>query len=368
MAHPTLIFVGTYTEPILFGTGKILEGKGEGVYLYHFDRTTGGLTAAGVTPDVVNPSYLAFESKHRFLYVVNELKEFEGNFGGAASAFTLDAATGALGYLNSKPTHGTDPCHLTVHPTGSHLLIANFMSGSICVLPIQTDGSLGDHSDFIQHEGTSVDPVRQAGPHAHAVTFDAAGHYLFVPDLGMDKVLIYAFDPERGTLTPHTQPWVTTAPGAGPRQLVFHPSGDYAYLINELDSTMTAYRYDADQGHLHELQTLSTLPADFEGMSTCAEVQIHPSGRFLYGSNRGHDSIVCYAINQTDGTLTTVDHTHVQGQTPRNFVVDPKGAFALVANQDTDNLVVFRIDPESGTLVGTGTSVYVPTPVCVKFL
>jgi 6-phosphogluconolactonase len=246
------------------------------------------------------------------------------------------------------------------------VLVANFMSGSVCVLPIRGDGSLGHATEVIQHRGSSVDPARQSGPHAHAVVLDEAGRYAFVPDLGLDRVMVYRFDSERGTLTPHDEPWVETAPGAGPRQLVLHPRGGYAYLINELDSTMTAFRYDGDRGTLREMQTLSTLPEGFAGASTCAEVQIAPSGKFLYGSNRGHDSIVIYAIDQADGTLTCVGHQSTLGRTPRHFAVGPEGVFLLAANQDTDNLVVFRPDPASGELVATGHSVHVPTPVCVR--
>jgi 6-phosphogluconolactonase len=246
------------------------------------------------------------------------------------------------------------------------VLVANFMSGSVCVLPIQEDGALGDATDVIQHQGSSVDPVRQSGPHAHAVTLDGAGRYAFIPDLGLDKLVIYTFDANRGKLEPHQA--VETAAGAGPRQLVMHPQGDFAYLINELDSTMTAFRYDQARGTLQEIQTLSTLPENFEGASTCAEVQISPSGKFLYGSNRGHETIVTYAIDQRDGTLTCIGHESTRGKTPRNFVVDPAGEFLLVANQDTNNIVIFRLDPTSGKLSATGHETDVPTPVCVKFI
>jgi 6-phosphogluconolactonase len=368
MSQPSFVFVGTYTQPIRFGTGRILEGKGEGIYVYQLDPASGALAPHSLAKGVTNPSYLAFHPSRRFLYAVNELKEFEGEASGAISAFALDPERGTLRFLNIKPTHGTDPCHLTVHPSGRYVLVANFMSGSVCVLPIDADGSLGDASDFVQHKGSSVDPVRQTGPHAHAVTLDSSGRYVFVPDLGLDKLIIYTLDAERGTLHPHSQPWVETAPGAGPRQVVMHPRGDYAYLINELNSTMTAYRFDPAQGTLRELQTLPTLPEAFTGTSSCAEVQIDPAGKVLYGSNRGHDSLVIYAIDQNDGTLTTVGHVSTQGKIPRNFVVDPSGAFVLAANQDTDNLVVFRRDATTGKLTPAGHQMNVPTPVCVKVL
>jgi len=273
-----LVFIGTYTEPIRFGTGKVLAGKGKGIYVYRLDVSSDSMEQCSLAEGVPNPSYLAFHPSRRFLYAVNELKEFEGAPTGAVSAFSVDPGSGTLRSLNRKPTHGTDPCHLTVHQTGRYVLVANFMSGSVCVLPIREDSSLGDATDVIQHRGSSADPVRQSGPHAHAVTLDDTGRYAFVPDLGIDKVMVYTFDANRGKLEPNDEPWVEVTAGAGPRKLVMHPGGGYAYLINELDSTMTAFRYDGDRGVLREIQTLSTLPEDFKGASTCAEAQISPRG------------------------------------------------------------------------------------------
>jgi 6-phosphogluconolactonase len=368
MPKQRLVFIGTYTDPIRFGTGRILEGKGKGIYVYRLDVSSGAMELCSLSEGVPNPSYLALDPSHRFLYAVNELKEFEGAPTGAVSAFSLEPGSGKLRFLNMKPTHGTDPCHLTVDKTGRYVLVANFMSGSVCVLPTGEDGSLGDATDVIQHQGSSVHPLRQSGPHAHAVTLDDTGRYVFVPDLGIDKLMVYKFDVNRGKLEPNDEPWVEVAVGAGPRQLVMHPRSGYAYLINELDSTMTAFRYNRDTGMLREIQTLSTLPEDFKGASACAEVQISPSGEFLYGSNRGHDSIVIYAINQRDGTLTCIGHESTGGKTPRNFAVDPAGEFLLVANQDTNCVVTFRLDPASGELMATGYSAEVPTPVCVKVM
>jgi 6-phosphogluconolactonase len=363
-----LIYVGTYTEPIRFGSGKILQGKGKGIYVYRLDAASGAMALIGLVEAGPNPSYLAFDPSRRFLYAVNELKEFEGAPTGAIGAFSVDAGSGDLTFLNRKPTHGTDPCHLTVHQTGRYVLVANFTSGSVCVLPIREDGSLGDATDVVQHRGSSVDPARQSGPHAHAVTLDGSGRYAFVPDLGIDRVMTYRFDADWGRLEPNDEPWVEVAAGAGPRQLVMYPQDGYAYLINELDSTMTAFRWDGDEGTLREIQTLSTLPADFDGANTGAEVQISPSGEFLYGSNRGHDSIVTYAVDRMDGTLTCIGHESTRGKTPRNFAVGPGGRFLLAANQETDNVVAFKLDPASGEPVATGHSVGVPTPVCVRFI
>ena len=363
-----LVFVGTYSEPILFGTGQVLEGKGRGIHAFHLDRETGALTPGPVAECVRNPSYLAFDPTRRFLYCVNEFKEFEGEPSGAVSAFRIDRDTGALTHLNTRASRGTDPCHLTVDGQGRHVLVANFASGSVCVLGIRPDGSLGEATDFHQHEGSSVNPQRQAGPHAHAVEIDRANRFAFVPDLGLDRVMIYAYDAAAGRLTPNPrQPWVATAPGAGPRQLVFHPNGRFAYLINELDSTMTAFRYDEEAGTLVDLHTLGTLPQGFEGRSTCAEVQIAPSGRFLYGSNRGHDSLAIFAIGD-DGRLTPMGHESTRGRVPRNFEVSPDGAFLAAANQDSDSIVLFRIDPTTGRPSPTGRAAEAGTPVCVRFL
>jgi 6-phosphogluconolactonase len=368
MTAQRLVFVGTYTEVIKFGTGQLLEGKGEGIYAFKFDPTSGQLTLASIVHGVRNPSYLTFTPSRRFLYCVNEFKEFRGIASGAVSAFALDPESGRLTFLNMQPSHGTDPCHLAVDKTGRFLLVANFASGSVSVFPINKDGSLADASDVKQHDGFSIDSVRQTGPHAHAVTLDNQGRYVYVPDLGLDRVLIYRLDTEAGKLTPTEEPFINTTPGAGPRQVVMHPKRNSVYLINELNSTMTAYNYDEKTGALQELQTLSTLPKDFKGASTCAEVQISPSGKFLYGSNRGDDSIVIFAVSQTDGTLTYVGHESTQGKIPRSFEIDPQGNFLLAANQDTDNIVIFGIDQTTGELASTGYNIKVPTPVCVKFL
>jgi 6-phosphogluconolactonase len=368
MKDGMLVYVGTYTEPIRFGTGKILEGKGEGIYRFRLNAATGGLTLDGVSRGVVNPSYLAFGSGGRFLYAVNELKTYDDQPTGTVSAFAVDPATGALEFLNKRLTHGTDPCHAVVDDTGQYLFVANFMSGSVCVLPIRDDGSLDEASDFIQHLGSGIDPVRQKGPHAHSVTLDRANRFAFVPDLGLDKLTVYRLDRTRGMLEPHTVPWIKGKPGAGPRHVAFHPNGKFGFLINELDSTITALSYDGRKGVFEALQVVPTLPSDFHGQSTCAEIQVSPGGGFLYGSNRGHDSIAIFRINPRTGRLAHVGCESTQGKTPRNFGIDPTGQFLLVANQDTDTVVTFRIDPRTGRLRPTGQIAQVPTPVCVKFL
>lgn len=368
MTKDLLVFVGTYTDPILFGTGKILQGKGEGIYVYRMNTSSGALDLLCKKTGVTNPSYLAFDPPQRRLYAVNELKEYEGEATGTVSAFDLDAATGRLTFLNKQPTQGTDPCHLIVDRTGKSILLANFMSGSVCVLPIRNDGSLGHATDFIQHEGSGIDPNRQQGPHAHAVTLDKANRYAFVPDLGIDRVVVYKFDSSEGRLEADELVQVNVKPGAGPRHIVFHPNGANAYLINELDSTITGFRYDPLQGTLAEVETVSTLPQDFKGASTCADIHIDPSGRFVYGSNRGHDSIVIFRVDPQNGKLSYIGHEPTRGKTPRNFAIDPGGAFLLVGNQDSDTIVTFRIDPHSGELRATGEPTHVPTPVCIKMM
>ena len=361
-----LVFVGTYSEPILFGTGQLLRGKGQGIHAFWFEG--GRLTPGPVTP-ARNPSYLAFDPAGRRLYCVNEFKEYEGQASGAVSAYRIDPSSGELTFLNTRASRGTDPCHLVVDATGRFVLVANFRSGSVLVLPIEADGSLGEATDWKQHEGSSIDPVRQTGPHAHAVCLSPDNRFLFVPDLGLDAVVIYRFDAQRGALTLHAeQPTVATKPGAGPRQIAFRRDGRFAYLINELDSTMTAFAYDSSSGRLTELQTLSTLPPAFTGRNSCAEVQIAASGRYLYGSNRGHDSIAVFALDAGSGLMTAAGRQHTGGQIPRNFELTPDGAWLLAANQDSDSVVVFSTDAETGQLLPTGEAVEAGTPICCKVL
>jgi len=367
MANETLVYVGTYTEPILFGTGRILQGKGEGIYIYRLDLSSGVMERIGKATGITNPSYLAFDSTRRFLYAVNELKTYEDKPTGTISSFAVDPKTGKLEFLNKRLTHGTDPCHVLVDKKGKYVFVANFMSGSICVLPVLDDGSLGEASDFIQHQGSGIDPARQKGPHAHAVTLDRTNRFAFVPDLGLDKLMVYKFDPRRGMLEPNDVPWIKMKPGAGPRHIDFHPGGRFAYLINELDSTLAALSYDGRKGTFNVLQIVSTLPEGFSGESTCADVQVSPSGAFVYGSNRGHDSIVIYKIDLRTGRLTTVGHVPTQGKTPRSFGIDPTGRYLLAANQDSDTIVTFQVNPKTGNLLPTGHVTQVPTPVCVKF-
>jgi 6-phosphogluconolactonase len=352
-----LVYVGTYTG-----------GKSKGIYLFQMDTATGRLTPAGVAAETANPSFLAIHPSRRYLYAVNEVGEFGGQKSGSVSAFAIAPGTGKLTLLNQEATGGDGPCHLIVDKTGKNVLVANYGGGSVAVLPIQPDGRLGKATTFIQHQGSSVNRQRQEGPHAHSAQLDAANRFAFVADLGLDKMFIYRFDPNRGTLTPNTPPAAPVALGAGPRHFAFHPNGRFAYVIDELNSTVTAFAYDAKTGELKTLQAASTLPEGFIGENSTAEVQVSPNGRFLYGSNRGHNSIAIFAINPQTGLLTYAGYEPTQGKTPRNFAIEPTGNYLIAANQDSDSLVVFRIDANTGRLKPTGQVVEAPMPVCVTFL
>lgn len=350
------IYVGTYTS-----------GASKGIYVGRLDLSTGGLRLEGVAGETKNPSFLALHPNRRFLYAVGEISDFAGKRTGAVSAFRIEPASGRLQMLNQQSSGGAGPCHLVVDRSGRNVLVANYGGGSVSVLPIREDGSVATATSFIQHQGSSVHPRRQQGPHAHSINLDGANRFAFVADLGLDKIMVYRFDAAAGTLTANDPAWASVSPGSGPRHFAFHPNGQFAYVINEIASTLTAFRYDASRGVLNEVQTVSSLPAGpVEGNST-AEVQVHPTGKFIYGSNRGHDSIVVFAVDGTTGRLTLVEHESTQGKTPRNFGVDPTGQFLLACNQGSDTIVGFRIDPQTGALTPTGQKLDVPSPVCVKF-
>jgi len=341
------------------------DGKGGGIHRFELEMATGKLTPLGVTSGLANPSFLGLHPTGRFLYAVNEVW---GKEGGTLSAFAIDPASGDLTFLNKESSGAAGPCHLVVDAAGKNVLAANYGGGSVCVLPIGADGTLGKATASIQHTGHSVDPKRQKGPHAHSINLDAANRFAFAADLGLDKILIYRFDPAKGTLAPNDPPHAKMAPGAGPRHFAFHPGGRFAYVINEMGSTVTAFAYDAAKGALTEIQTVTTLPEGFKGESWTAEVQVHPSGKFLYGSNRGHNSIAIFAVDPATGKLTPRGHESVRGDWPRNFGIDPTGTWLIAANKKSSNLAVFRIDPSTGALALTGAPIALPAPVCVKML
>jgi len=362
-----IIYIGTYTEPILFGTGQVLQGKGKGIYAYSFDARKGNLKYLGVAEGIINPSYVAVAPNGRVLYAVNEIKMWQGQSTGTVSAYKIGATASDLQFLNMLPTMGTDPCHLSFDRSGRYLAAANFRTGSVSIFSLSADGSLGEQTAFEQHEGSSIDPRRQAGPHAHAVIFDPENRFLLVPDLGLDKVVVYAFDEITGSIVRDNSNTLRLSAGSGPRSLVFHPSKTYAYVINELSSTVTVMKATGGTPFMEEIQTISTLPQGYHSDSTCADIHITPNGEFLYASNRGHDSLAIFKIRSESGTLTLQGHISVRGKIPRNFAIDPEGRFILVANQDTDNIAVFRIDQNTGMLAFTGTELEVPTPVCIQF-
>ncbi len=353
------VYIGTYTKT-----------SSKGIYLLELDLANGKLEPVGLVGETVNPTFLAFHPNQPLLYAIGEIADFEGKKAGAVSAFSIASKTGKLTMLNQQPSQGPGPCHVTVDRTGRWVLVANYRGGSVACLPIQEGGRLGAATSFVQHVGSGPNPRRQEGPHAHSINMDPTNRFAFAADLGLDKILIYRLDLEKGQLNPNQPAWASVPAGSGPRHLAFHPNGRFAYIINEMGCTVTAFRYNAEHGSLETLETVSTLPEGFVADSTIttAEVQVHPSGKFLYGSNRGHQSIAVFAIDPDTGKLSAIAHTSTEGKTPRNFGIDPTGTYLLAANQDTDNVVLFRIDKETGKLSPTGQSVNIPMPVCVKFL
>jgi 6-phosphogluconolactonase len=354
------VFVGTYTNS--------KESPSEGIYRLEFDPATGSLTPKGAAGGTANPSYLAVHPNGEALYAVNEVGEFQGEKAGSVSAFALDAKTGGLTLLDQQSSKGAIPCHLAVDPTGKLVVAANYTGGGVVALPIEPDGSLKPASAYVKHHGKSVDPNRQTAPFAHSATFDATGKRVLVADLGIDQVLVHDVDAAAGTLTPHDPPGVKVSPGSGPRHLAWHPSGKYAYVITELKNTVIVFEYDAEKGTLREVQTVSTLPDDFDGKSYCAAIKVHPTGNFVYGSNRGHDSLAIFAVDPATGTLTPAGWAPTGGKNPRDFTIDPTGGWLLAGGQDSDSITVFKVDPETGGLTATGEPVSIPKPVCIRFV
>jgi 6-phosphogluconolactonase len=339
--QPYYVYVGTYTSLI---------------YICQFDPLKGALRSLGTAPGSMNPSYLAIHPGRGYLYAVNELPESEA----AVSSYSIDPRTGLLTLLNKECTQGAAPCYVSIDGTGEYLFVANYTGGSVIMFPILGDGSIGQALTIIRHEGSSVHPHRQEGPHPHSIVTDPTNTYLLVPDLGTDRIFIY--NKEAGL---HRAGFAEVQPQAGPRHITFHPQGLFAYVINELDATITVFRPGTAWDELIPVQTVSTVPTG-HAENTGADIHVHPSGRILYGSNRGHDSLVIYQIDQDTGKLAYVDHQTTLGKTPRNFVIDPTGRWLLVANQDSDTIIVFAIDQRTGRLRTNGQFLEVPRPVCVK--
>lgn len=354
-----LVYIGTYTS----------NGKGKGLYIYRLELSGGQLTPYKIIENVADPSFLTIDKKHRFLYAVNETEEFEGQKSGAVSAFAIDQKTGDLRFLNKVSSRGGSPCHISISENGKFVLAANYSGGNVIVLPVDDDGKLGSPADLVQHTGSGPNRNRQEAAHAHSITLDRKNNFAVACDLGIDKVMIYAFDEKKGKLEANTlEPFLQTKPGSGPRHFAFHPRHKLAFVVNELHSTVSSLNYDEKKGTLSEIQTLSTLPANYTFSNTCADLHVSPNGEFLYVSNRGHDSIVSYRIDEKEGTLEYLEHVSTGGKTPRNFAIDPTGNFLLAANQNSGNIVVFRIDQKTGKLVATGFSANVPAAVCLKLI
>ena len=363
MSKATLVYVGTYTE-----------AKAKGIYLFRLQtenlEVSQNITLVplGLAAETPNPSFLELDLTHRRLFAVNELAELEGKPGGAVSEFSIDPKTGMLKLLNRRPSMGAGPCHIVSDRAHRNVIVSNYGSGSVAVLPVAADGTLGAASDVVQHAGRSVHPDRQKGPHAHCVTLDPANRFAFVCDLGLDKILGYRFDAAQGKLTPNTPSFASVKPGAGPRHMVFRPDGRFAYVVNELSSTVSVFAYDANAGALREVQMVSTLPEHFDGANSGAEIDVHPSGKWLYVSNRGHNSVVLFTVDPERGTLTYVEEQGTGGFKPRHFGIEPSAKHLAIGNQDSDTVLACRIDAGNGRLKPSGVFASVPSPACVKFL
>lgn len=350
------VYVGTYTD-----------AASKGIYRFDLDLATGATSAPTVVAEMRNPTFLALDPSRTHLYAIGEVESVNGKKGGFVNAYAVDPSTGDLTFLNTGSTIGVGPCHVSVDKAGKNVLVANYGGGSAAVLPIVEGGKVGPASSFVQHRGSGPNRQRQEGPHAHSINLDPANHFAFVADLGLDRIFIYRFDPEKGTLTASDPPTVKLPPGAGPRHFAFHPDGRRAYVINELNSTLTAFTYDPERGTLTETQTISTLPADSHGTNYPADVHVHPDGQVVYGSNRGHDSIAVFRAEPATGKLVATGHASAGIKNPRNFGLDPTSRWLLVANQDANTIVVFAVDPQTGALTPTSHVVHVSKPVCVQF-
>ncbi len=347
--------------------GTSTGARSKGIYLSHLNGATGALDEPRLVAETPNPTFLALHPNGRFLYAVNELYKVGAGPLPTVSAFDMDPVDGRLTFLNDRPSHGAGPCHLVVDPTGGTVVAANYGGGSVVAFPLGADGRLGARSAFIQHRALAADGAAPIAPHAHGIALDPAKRLAFVADLGLDQILTYHFDPSLGTLTASETPPARLTPGSGPRHLVINPLGRYLWVINEHQSTITVLARDGEGDILREVQTVSTRPDGFTGENTAAEIALHPNGRFLYGSNRGHDSIAVFAIHPDTGRLTLVEHSATGGKTPRSFGIDPTGRYLLAANQNSDTVVVFRVDPETGRLKPTGHTITVGAPTCVIF-
>ena len=358
IASEQFVYFGTYTG-----------AKSKGIYVSRFDSTTGKLSAPELAVETKNPSFLALNPTGEFLYAAGEMSDAPDKRG-AVSSFKRDPNTGKLTLMNQQKSGGSGPCHLSVDASGKTLLVANYGSGSIASLPVKADGSLVEAATTVQHVGSSVNPKRQAGPHAHFIVPSPDNRFALTCDLGLDKILVYPLNAVAAKLVTNTPSFAVVAPGAGPRHLAFSTDGRFGYVINEMKLTISAFSYDSKTAAMTEVQTISTLPADYVATEkdSCAEIAVHPNGRFVYGSNRGHDSIAVFTVEAKTGKLTLVQNESTQGKTPRHFAIDPSGRWLLAENQNSDSVVVFAIDAASGKLKPTGQTISVGSPVCAVFV
>jgi 6-phosphogluconolactonase len=353
----TWMYVGTHA-------GK----KSEGIYVMRLNAETGKVGPATLAVKAPAASFVVIHPNGKFLYAVNEVRDPQGKKAGAVCAYAIDRKTGLLTELNHQPCGGMGPCFVGLDHEGKCALVANYGSGSVAVIRIGDDGKLLEPvpAGRVQHQGKSVNPKRQEGPHAHSFFMDPTNTFALAPDLGMDRVMIYKLDASSGTLEAHGSG--ATAAGAGPRHLAFGKDGKFCYVIDEMGNTVTVFNWEAQKGELHEAQTIGTLPEDFKGESYCSEVLVHPSGKFLYGANRGHDSITVFHIDPSTGRLTLQEQTPCGGHWPRNFGIDPSGKWLVVANEKSDSVVVFEVDPQTGGLRQTDQKIQIGAPMCVRFL
>jgi 6-phosphogluconolactonase len=358
-----LVYVGSAFYP--GQTGGQTEGA---IYVYRFQSATGILTPLGLAAETNTPGFFAIHPSGQFLHTVNEIGNYQGKKSGAVSAFTIDKRTGRLQFLNAIPSGDPYPTYLTVAAKGAYVLVSNYFGG-VAVFPVSNDGRLHDASSYIREtgSGSGVNRERQEAPHPHSVELSGDNRFAIAVDLGLDKLLVYRFDQTKGALTPNDPPFAVVNPGAGPRHIAFSPDARFLYSINELQSSISTFSYDATTGRMRPVQTISTLPRDFNDWNSGAEVRVSASGKFLYCSNRGHNSIAVFSIDAKDGELAPIEHVSTGGTTPRNFEIDPTGAYLFAANEDSDSILLLRMDKVTGRLT-TGSKVKVTSPVCIKFL
>jgi 6-phosphogluconolactonase len=350
-------------DPLVF-ISAFAPGEEGAIHAFRLDAKAAQLKLIQKTTDVENPFFLAISPDRKFLYSIHAAGQFGGKSNEQVAAYQVVGDTGRLKLLNRQSTRGTAACYLDVDATGKTVLVANYSTGSVASYPVRENGALGEAATFIHHAGSSVDKSRQEGPHAHSIIVSPDNRFVYAADLGLDQVLGYRLDSGSATLAPNRQPFVRTPPGAGPRHLTFHPNGRHLYAINELDNSVTLFDYDSATGMIIERQTISTLPKDFEGTSYCADVKITPNGRFLYGTNRGHDSVAAYRIDD-DGRLALLEIEPSLGKGPQNLAITPDGTLLLCANLPGKNVVLFRIDEKTGAITPAGQPVSTPSPSCI---